>query len=65
MDVKGIYIVGVKSVDSIRNTGGEGALRFISDTEARKHGERKGLDTLVFHALKDEYLIWSVLAFCI
>ena len=26
----------------------------ITDTEARKHGEQTGLDTLVVHAVNDE-----------
>lgn len=30
------------------------------DTERRKRGERKGLDTLVFHALNDEYWLLQV-----
>lgn len=28
----------------------------VTDVEARKRGEQKGLDTLVVHALNDEYL---------
>jgi hypothetical protein len=31
------------------------ALWNISDAEARKRGEQTGLDTLVVHALNDEY----------
>ena len=27
----------------------------VTDTEARKRGEQTGLDTLVFHAVNDEY----------
>ncbi len=27
----------------------------VTDTEARKRGERTGLDTLVVHAVNDEY----------
>ena len=33
------------------------ALWNISDAEARKRGEQTGLDTLVVHALNDEYLV--------
>ena len=29
----------------------------IPDAEARKHGEQTGLDTLVVHAVNDEYLV--------
>ena len=28
---------------------------FFTDAEERKHGEQTGLDTLVVHAVKDEY----------
>ena len=34
----------------------------ISDAEARKRGEQTGLDTLVVHAVNDDYWIWGVLA---
>ncbi len=27
----------------------------VTDVEARKHGEQTGLDTLVVHAVNDEY----------
>ena len=29
----------------------------VTDTEARKRGEQTGLDTLVVHAVNDEYLV--------
>ena len=29
----------------------------VTDTEARKRGDRTGLDTLVVHAVNDEYLV--------
>ena len=29
----------------------------ITDAERRKRGERTGLDTLVVHAVNDEYLV--------
>ena len=29
----------------------------ITDAEGRKRGERTGLDTLVVHAVNDEYLV--------
>ncbi len=43
--------VAVKCVDIRRNTNGEGSYPTNTDTEARKRGERKGLDTPVVHAL--------------
>ncbi len=30
-------------------------LQIITDAKVRKHGERTGLDTLVVHAVTDEY----------
>ncbi|PZB26298.1 hypothetical protein C3K04_29915 [Klebsiella pneumoniae subsp. pneumoniae] len=47
----GIPGVAVKCVDIRRNTGGEGGLWTGTDAEARKRGERTGLDTLVVHAV--------------
>ena len=29
----------------------------VTDVEARKRGEQTGLDTLVVHAVNDEYLV--------
>ena len=29
----------------------------VTDAEARKRGEQTGLDTLVVHAVNDEYLV--------
>ena len=46
--------VAVKCVDIWKNTGGEGAVWSVADTEARKRGEQIGLDTLVVHAVNDE-----------
>ena len=51
----GIPSVAVKCVDIRRNTSGEGGLLTATDTEARKRGEQTGLDTLVVHAVNDEY----------
>ena len=31
----------------------------ITDAETRKRGEQTGLDTLVVHALNDEYEVWG------
>ena len=33
------------------------ALWSVSDAEARKRGEQTGLDTLVVHAVNDEYYV--------
>ena len=51
----GIPSVAVKCVDIRRNTSGEGDFLTITDVEARKCGEQTGLDTLVVHAVNDEY----------
>ncbi len=51
----------MKCVDILKNTGGEGALWNVTDTEARKRGERTGLDTLVVHAVNGVHLVWEVL----
>jgi hypothetical protein len=32
----------------------------VPDAEARKRGERSGLDTRVVHALNGGYLVWGV-----
>ncbi len=56
----GIPGVAVKCVDIRRNTGGEGGFLTMPDAEARKRGERTGLDTLVVHALNDGYLVLRV-----
>ena len=54
-EVSGIPSVAVKCVDIRRNISGEGAYWTETDTEARKRGEQTGLDTLVVHAVNDEY----------
>ncbi len=51
----GILGVAVECVDIEKNTSGEGALWSDTDTEARKLGERTGLDTLVVLAVNDGY----------
>ena len=32
----------------------------VTDTEERKHGERTGLDTLVVHAVNDDYSKYAI-----
>ena len=54
-EVSGIPSVAVKCVDIGKNTSGEAAYWTITDAEARKRGEQTGLDTLVVHAVNDEY----------
>ncbi len=54
-EASGIPSVAVKCVDIRRNTSGEGGLLTTTDAEARKRGEQTGLDTLVVHAVNDEY----------
>ena len=51
----GIPSVAVKCVDIRRNTSGEGGFLDCTDAEARKPGERTGLDTPVVLAVNDEY----------
>jgi hypothetical protein len=51
----GIPSVVVKCVDIGRNTSGEGGFLDTPDAEARKRGERTGLDTPVVHAVNDEH----------
>ena len=51
----GIPGVAVECADIGRNTGGEGGLWAETDAEARKLGERTGLDTLVVLAVNDGY----------
>ncbi len=51
----GIPGVVVKYVDIWKNTRGEAVSWSVTDAEARKRGEQTGLDTLVVHAVNDEY----------
>lgn len=46
----------MKSDDIETNTGGEGAIPYLTDAEARKHEEQIGLDTRVVHAVNYECL---------
>ncbi len=54
-EVNGIPGVAVECVDIGRNTSCEGDSLLNIGAEARKRGERTGLDTLVVHAVIDEY----------
>ncbi len=53
----GIHGVAVKCVDIIRTPVAKAVSWSVTDTEARKRGEQTGLDTLVVHALNDEYSV--------
>ncbi len=53
----GILSVAVKCVDIEKNTSSEAALNPTTDAEARKRGERTGLDTLVVHAVNDGHWV--------
>ena len=55
VEVSGIPSVAVKCVDIRRNISAKAAYWTETDTEARKRGEQTGLDTLVVHAVNDEY----------
>ena len=54
-EVSGIPSVAVKCVDIRRNTVAKAAYWTVTDVEARKRGEQTGLDTLVVHAVNDDY----------
>ena len=52
----GIPCVAVKCVEIYGGTPvAKAALWLVTDAEARKRGEQTGLDTLVVHAVNDEY----------
>ena len=46
--------VAVKCIDITQNPIAKAA-QAITDTEARKRGDQTGLDTLVVHAVNDDY----------
>ncbi len=57
IEVSGTNGGAVKCVDIIRNTGAKAAHWVFSDAEARKLGERTGLDTPVVLAVNDEHWV--------
>jgi hypothetical protein len=67
-EARGTGGVGVKSVETVRNTSGEGGelglqpplARGEPDARARKRGERTELDTPVVHALNDAHSVSGV-----
>ncbi len=56
-EVSGTCGGAVKCVDIARNTVAKAAHWVFSDAEARKLGERTGLDTPVVLAVNDEHLV--------
>ncbi len=54
-EVSGIPSVAVKCVDIRGTPVAKAAYWTDNDAEARKRGEQTGLDTLVVHAVNDEY----------
>ncbi len=60
VEVGGMYNVAVKCLDIIQNTDCVGSLLTITDAEARKRGERTGLDTLVVHAVNDDHSLLAI-----
>ncbi len=51
----GIPSVAVKCVEIRRTPVAKATFWTTTDAEARKRGEQTGLDTLVVHAVNDEY----------
>ncbi len=55
VEVSGIPGVAVKCVDIRGTPVAKAAYWAFTDAEARKRGEQTGLDTLVVHAVNDDY----------
>ncbi len=51
VEVGGMCHVAVKCLDMTQNTNREDSYQAATDAQARKRGERTGLDTLVVHAV--------------
>ncbi len=58
--VGGMCNVAVKCLDITQNTDAKAAYWAITDAEARKRGERTGLDTLVVHAVNDDHSLLAI-----
>ena len=54
-EASGIPSVAVKCVDIGGTPVAKATCWAVTDAEARKRGEQTGLDTLVVHAVNDEY----------
>ncbi len=55
VEAGGIPSVAVKCVDIGGTSVAKAACWAFTDAEARKRGEQTGLDTLVVHAVNDDY----------
>ncbi len=60
VEVGGMCNVAVKCIDITQNTNCEGSLLNFTDADARKRGERTGLDTLVVHAVNDVHWLYAI-----
>ncbi len=60
VEVGGTCSVAVKCLDITQNTDCEGSSLTITDADARKRGERTGLDTLVVHAVNDDHSLFAI-----
>ena len=60
VEAGGMGGVAVKCIDTVQNPDCEGSWLTVTDAEARKRGERTGLDTLVVHAVNDGYSPWAI-----
>ncbi len=60
VEVGGMYNVAVKCLDILQNANCEGSSLTGTDAEARKRGERTGLDTLVVHAVNDDHSLLAI-----
>ncbi len=58
--VGGMCNVAVKCLDITQNTDSKAACWAITDADARKRGERTGLDTLVVHAVNDDHSLLAI-----
>ncbi len=60
VEVSGMLHVAVKCLDMYRTPIAKAAYYAMIDAEARKRGEQTGLDTLVVHALNDDYSMLAI-----
>ncbi len=60
IEVGGMSSVAVKCLDITQNTDCEGSYQVMIDAEARKRGDRTGLDTLVVHAVNGVHSLFAI-----
>ncbi len=60
VEVGGMCNVAVKCIEITQNTNCEGSSLSYNYAEARKRGERTGLDTLVVHAVNDDHSLLAI-----